>query len=359
MLSKQKALLMLTLAVAVLSACTAPTPSDSAAPIPSETPNVASYGAAPDSRYATYGDYGVILGVTEEEGSVRIVAEGRYGYHMDEDPAIMVEVSVDQNGVISEISLLNMRGQTPGFGELVTDTYLKETYTGLSAQPTMEVDAASGASVSSAAALYAVQAAANYAQQVYGYVAEDHDEDNAEFSAVCPGEYTPVESGAEIDAQTVGSVLYAARGTTAEGKEVVAMKVQSSRKVAARGSADTGFAASFPQPFTMILVVDQGTSRIIAWQMVKDGTNHPEYFTVPDDKIDAYMSVPITDAEVFDDFTEGLVFDIPVERESGNGGYDVITGTSVVYSGATLNGTYSSQMVRLCFMTAARFYAGI
>ena len=319
----------------------------------------AAYGTAPVADYATFGDYGVVLGVTEGSGDVTIVAEGRYGYHMDEDPAMTLSVAIDQTGTIGDIALVDARNQTQGFAEMITDDYLKGAYVGKPAAPTMEVDAYTGATVTSKAVLYAVQAAANYAQQVYGYVADTGGEDAAELNGVYPAQYTAVESSADIDAKKLGTVLYAARGTAADGREVVAMKVQSGKRPKTEGSANTGWDAAVPGAFTMIIVVDEATDQVVEWSMVKDGTRRPEFFAIPAETIDAYREVTVSSPEAFDDFTGGLVFDLEFDKEKDAEGYDVITGTSVVYTGATTQGTFSSQMIRLCFMTAARFYCGL
>ena len=318
-----------------------------------------SYGAEPAAEYASYGEYGKVLGVTEQEGSVYIVAEGQYGYHMDEDPAMTVGVTIDSTGTITSVVNVANRNQSEGFAEQITDDYLAQVYAGQLAAPTMEVDAVAGATVTSKAVLYGVQAAANYAQQVYGYVADTNAADKEELNAAFPAEYTTAQSSAEIDAKKVGTVLYAAEGKTSDGKDEVAMKVKSAVWLAYGGSANTGWDAAEPGPFTMIIVVDKATDQVIAWQMVKDGTTQPDYFTVPDEAIDSYKTVAITGPEVFDEFADGLVTELDVQTEQDADGYDVITGTSVVYTGATNQGTFSSQLVRQCFMTAARFYSGL
>lgn len=356
-LKKIPLLLSAALIAGLAAGCTqsAP-PSETPAP-PTETPDA--YGAAPVAEHASYGDYGVVLGVTEQEDSVYIVSEGRFGYHMDEDPAMTVGVTIDSTGTIVSVVNVANRNQTEGFAEQITDDYLAEAYAGLPALPTMEVDAVSGATTTSSAVLYAVQAAANYAQQVYGYVADTHQEDREELNQCFPADYTDVQSSAEIDEKKIGTVLYAAEGTTESGQNVVAMKVKSAVWLSYGGSANTGWDAAEPGPFTMIIVVDKDTNQVVSWTMVKDGTTAPEYFTVPDERIDTYKSVTIDSPEVFDTFTDGLVYDLDVTQETSADGYDVITGTSIVYTGATNNGTFSSQLVRLCFMAAARFYCGI
>lgn len=89
--------------------------------------------------------------------------------------------------------------------------------------------------------------------------------------------------------------------------------------------------------------------------MVVDGTKTPEYFTVPSKKIDAYKSVVITDETVFDAFADGSIMSLDVELgESADG--PIITGTSIVYTGKTVDGTFSSQLIRNCFRAAAAMY---
>jgi hypothetical protein len=106
----------------------------------------------------------------------------------------------------------------------------------------------------------------------------------------------------------------------------------------------------------MLIIINKDTNVVTAWKMITDGTNEPEYFTVPDESINAYMNVEITSQDIFDDFTEGLVFDLDVEKDSDADGNTIIAGTSILYTGATASGSFSSQHVRQCFRTAAYFY---
>ena len=68
------------------------------------------------------------------------------------------------------------------------------------------------------------------------------------------------------------------------------------------------------------------------------------------------MTVAITSENVFDTFRDGLVTDLAFETEQTGEG-PVIAGTSIVYTGASEDGTLSSQLVRNCFRTAAYFYS--
>ena len=74
------------------------------------------------------------------------------------------------------------------------------------------------------------------------------------------------------------------------------------------------------------------------------------------EKLDAYKEVVISSETAFDGFKGGLVtgkqFDIELDELE----LQVVAGTSWYYTGATVQGTFSSQLVRNCFMTAARFY---
>ena len=70
------------------------------------------------------------------------------------------------------------------------------------------------------------------------------------------------------------------------------------------------------------------------------------------------MDVVIDSEEVFDEFMDGIVLTLDCETEEGPDG-PLITGTSIVYTGTTEQGTFSSQMVRNCFRTAARVYMNL
>ena len=121
------------------------------------------------------------------------------------------------------------------------------------------------------------------------------------------------------------------------------------------GTARTGWDSAEPNLFTMIIIINKDSNKVVAWKMVNDGTKRPEYFTVPEEKINSYMNVEITGQDVFDNFTEGLVYNLEVELEEDSEGNNVIAGTSVVYTGASESGTFSSQHVRQCFQNSCLF----
>lgn len=308
-----------------------------------------------NADFAKYDEYGAVLSAVEQDAAVVIEAEGYYGYHMDENPSMTVSVAISTDGVITAASVTGAKAQTPGFDAMITQEYMDAAYVGKIADPLMESDVVSGATATCQAVRYAVQTAAYYAQNALGYVADTAAADKAELNAVYPAVYETITAEVEIDPKKVGSVLYVAEGVAADGTQVVAMKVKGTDRVAQSGSPRTGWTAAQPDPFTMIIVIDKATSQVCAWQMLVDGTKCPEYFLVPSEKIDAYKTVAITEATAFDAFLDGSVMSIDVELgESADG--PIITGTSIVYTGKTTNGTFSSQCIRNCFKTAAALY---
>ena len=310
-----------------------------------------------DERYALYEDYGRVLSVQETEAGYLIEAEGYLGYHMDQDPSMTVRVEITREAVILSAQVIAAKDQTPGFDQMITQEYMDDQYAGKTADPNMEADAVSSASITSRAVTYAVRTAAYYAQNALGCAADTSAAEKAELNEVFPAAYTTIASDYQPDTKKVGTVLYAAAGVTKSDQQVVAMKVKGAARTSQKGSARTGWDSAMPNPFTMIIVVDRTTRQVIAWKMVVDGTRQPDYFAVPEEKIDAYKAVTIDSETVFDDFLDGLVYGLRMEytTESSDDG-PVITGTSIVYTGATEQGTFSSQIIRNCFRTAAAFY---
>ena len=108
------------------------------------------------------------------------------------------------------------------------------------------------------------------------------------------------------------------------------------------GTARTGWDSAEPNLFTMIIIINKDSNKVVAWKMVNDGTKRPEYFTVPEEKINSYMNVEITGQDVFDNFTEGLVYNLEVELEEGK----EIMIAATVFNGLIRN--ISSQHTRQC-----------
>lgn len=327
-------------------------PSTTSPPISSTEPK----GDEIDKNFEYYGEYGRVLESVLGEGNVYIVAEGYYGYHMDDEPSMTAGVTISIEGEILSIEIIESKDQTEGFPDMITGSYLEEAYVGVRASPILETDVVAGATITSKAVMFAVQTASYYADNVYGYVSDTSLEDINQLNEVFPASYSVVKTDYLVDERTIGSVLFAAEGTASDETEVLALKVRSATRMDFGGTARTGWDSAVPNPFTMLIIINKDTNVVTAWKMITDGTNEPEYFSVPDERINAYMNVEITSQDIFDDFTEGLVFDLDVEKDSDADGNTIIAGTSILYTGATASGSFSSQHVRQCFRTAAYFY---
>ncbi len=176
-------------------------------------------------------------------------------------------------------------------------------------------------------------------------------DDLALMNELVPGDYKAVESSYEVDAKKYGSVLFAA-----EDERTLVMKIQSSNKVNYKHSSDTGWPSAEPAPYVMLIAIDKAEKRVAQSSVLVDGTNRPEYFTVPEDRYAAYQTVVIEDETAFDAFTDGLVYDLDVELSEDSMGMSVITGTSIIFTGVSDDGTFSAQLVRHCYQTAARYF---
>lgn len=343
-------IITLTFLAAMMTGCSGKDkPSTSAPKEPEGEPIVA--------EFERYGEYGKVLKSVPGDGKVYIVAEGYYGYHMEDKPSMTVGVTIGSDAKILSVVNVANKAQSEGFAEKITDDYLSGAYKGLASSPALEVAAVSGATATSKAVIYAVQTAAYYAENVYKYVADTSSEEINELNEVFAANYKTVSPDYKVDAKTIGTVLYAAEGESADGTKVLALKVKSANRMNYEKTAKTGWDSSEPNPFTMIIVINKDKNTVAAWKMITDGTKKPEYFTVPEESINKYMSVEITGEKAFDDFTEGLVLSLDVEKDVDPDGNSIITGTSIVYTGVSAAGTFSSQHVRQCFRTAAYFYS--
>jgi hypothetical protein len=181
-------------------------------------------------------------------------------------------------------------------------------------------------------------------------------EDNSELNALYPAKYSKITTTYVVNESNIGTVLYAAEGKADDGTQVVAMKVKSSKNFNYNGFNSTGWSEAEPAPYTMIIVIDKSTNKVTKWRVLVDGTRKKEYFVVPDKSINSYMTVAITSESAFDAFKDGLVLDLDVKTSKASDGSTIITGTSIVFTGASEDGTLSGQLVRHCFRTAAYFY---
>lgn len=181
--------------------------------------------------------------------------------------------------------------------------------------------------------------------------------DVAELQAVVAGKYTKINTKYVVDAENIGTVLFAAEGTADDGSPVVAMKVKSARKFNTAGFSSTGWDEAEPSAYTMVIVVNKSTKKVVGWKVLVDGTKAKEYFVVPEKKINSYMTVAINGENAFDTYTNGLVLELDVKFDKSSDGSTIIAGTSIVFTGTSVDGTLSGQLVRNCFRTAAYFFS--
>lgn len=180
---------------------------------------------------------------------------------------------------------------------------------------------------------------------------------SSELNAVYAAKYTRIASKYVVDESKIGTVLFAAEGTAADGTTVVAMKIKSAKYFNQAGFTSTGWDEAEPSAYTMAIVINKSTNKVIAWKVLVDGTKKKDYFTVPEKSINTYMTVAITSETAFDAFRDGLVLEINAPLSKASDGSTIITGTSIVYTGASQDGSLSGQLVRLCFRTAAYYYS--
>ena len=302
-------------------------------------------------------ELGRVEAVAKQNDDWLVRAVGNYGLHLDQSPTVTVGVRVHPDSSIAGIWFLDSYAQTEGFPELITADYLQGSYEGEYAVPNMRVKPVTGASYTSQAVLYAVQTAANYLEQACGVVAETTTQELEALTAVFPADYTPASLGDAAVTAKVGSVQFAAEGITADGGHVLAMKVEGAQSFNYDGAYRSPYDSSKPAPFVMIIVCDCDSREVLAYETVIDGTNC-EFFMLPQTAFDAYLGTVIDTAEVYDDFTDGLVKNYDGDWEFSMDDYNrkTITGTSILYTGATVDGTFSGQMLRNCYRTAARYF---
>lgn len=305
-----------------------------------------------------YEDIGEVVLAAKNERGYYLISRGYYGYHLDQNPYMEIGLFITPDGKITHAEKLGEKNQSEGFADFITAEYLASTYGGKNATTDFDLNPATGATATSKAVQYAVFAAANYLKKVHGVSPDTNDAEKAELNAVFAAEYKTIESDYSVN-KNIGTVVYAAEGAK-DGKNVVALKVKGSRIVIANGASYQGWDSQIPNAYTMIIVIDKATNKIIAYSVVTDGTRRTEYFTVPESAHLAYQNVEISAATAFDTFDGGLVHPDYNTSDLYDGNLligEVITGTSILFTGATTDGTFSSQLVRNCYRTAAYFYA--
>lgn len=307
-----------------------------------------------DEANAKFEDFGKVLSVSKNDLGIYVIAEGYFGYHMDENPSMTVGVTITNEGIIKSVSVISSSHQSEGYAEMITQEYLNEVYPDQSANTTFEVAPVTGATATAKAVRFAVWTASNYAEKVFNIKSDTSSKDNEALNQAFEGEYVKLDSGYSLD-PAIGQVLYSATGVSAKGENLIGVIIKSSQVVSFAGTYDTGWESPMPNSATVAIVFSADTNKIVGINLIADGAKAPEYFAIPQEKLDAYKSVAVTSEDAFDAFAGGLVLKMNYELDDFAGD-SVITGTSILYTGATKNGTFTSQMVRNAFMGAARFF---
>ena len=96
-------------------------------------------------------------------------------------------------------------------------------------------------------------------------------------SQVYPAKYTAFKSNYVADPD-YGDILEAARGKTSDGKKVMAVLARSSRKYDQEG-AQAYYESQVPNPYRILIVIDEGTNRVVGSEVIRDGTT-ADVFTI-------------------------------------------------------------------------------
>ncbi|MEG2002636.1 MAG: FMN-binding protein [Clostridia bacterium] len=308
-----------------------------------------------DQNNAKFENFGKVLSVSKSDKGIYVVAEGYFGYHLDENPSMTVGVTISLDGTIKAVSVISASHQSEGYAEMITQSYLNSVYPETPANTTNEVEPATGATSTSKAVRYAVWTASNYASKAFNIVSDTSSKDNEVLNKAFAAEYTKLNSTYKLDS-AIGQVLYAANGVSASGEKLLGVVIKAAQTINRAGSDETGaeWESTLPNAATVAIVFSKDTNKIVGINVVSDGAKSPEYFTVPQKNLDAYKSVAVTSEDAFDNFKGGIVLNV----NDIDIGSDVppITGTSILYTGATTDGTFTSQIVRNAFKGAARVF---
>ena len=299
------------------------------------------------SKYKTYDELGVpneVVAVWKAGNGYVFQTRVHYGADFYEDPVMDVFTGMDKAGLITGVAIGDTVEHTSGFLSLITQDSLNSAYIGSLASSTLTADAVTGATFSSNAVLYGVQAASWYAANVFRIgERETQDIQIKKLQAVVPGTYEKLEIDGTFAADT-GSVQYAARGTDENGKTFHAVV------------AEAAFTPEDPMnnmamPVYQIWIRDEDRTVFQARMLAG---HFYEAFPMDEEKLAAYFGIPLLTGHEYDSFESGLITDAPEF---------ILTSATQAFpdtaTGATPGGNDTSRSVRSCFITAARYYAEI
>lgn len=298
-------------------------------------------------KYKTYDELGVeneLLAIWKSGEGYAFHAKIHYGADYYEAPYMQVYVGMDMTGAITGVVIGEYVDHTQAFVDMVTSDYLAAAYVGQTASPSYVTDSVSGATFTSETIQYAVRLCSRYAQAVLRLLKEEmQDVQMKKLALAVPGTYEKLELDAGFKS-AAGEVLYAAKGTAEDGCAFTALVVKS-------GFVPTNPANNMTLP-TYQIFIDADTHEIFHAEMLTG--QFYEGFEMPKLKLESYYGVPITDADVFDDWMHGLNTDAPeIILTSATGSFeDTLTG-------ATPQGNDTTLSVRDCFIAAAQYYCTV
>lgn len=296
------------------------------------------------SKYKSYDELGVdneLLAIWKSDEGYAFHAKIHHGAEYYEAPYMQVYVGMDKEGKITGVQLGEYVDHTPSFVDLVTPEYLAYAYVGQTASVSYVTDGVSGATFTSDTVQYAVRLCSRYAQAVLRLLKEEaQDVQMKKLALVVPGTYEKLELDAAFES-AAGTVQYAAKGTTGDGRAFTALVVRS-------GFVPGNPANNMTLP-TYQIWIDAATHEIFMADMLTG--QFYEGFEMPQDKLESYYGVALESADVFDSYMLGLNTSAPeIVLTSATGSFeDTLTG-------ATPQGNDTTLSVRACFIAAAQYY---
>lgn len=298
------------------------------------------------SKYKSWDELGAgneILAIYKGEAGYAFHVRVDYGADFYENPSLELVVGVGADGTYKGVIKAASVDHTPQFLDMVDDAYIASAYIGKTVSPSFMADAVSGATFSSDAVLFGMRLCGRYASSVYRLGDKDDvDVQIKKLMSVVPGSYEKAAVNASF-ASDAGEIQYAAKGTTADGRNVAALVVK-----AAFTPADPLNDMSMP---TYQIFIDTDANKVFMASMLAG--RFYEGFAMDDARLAAYYDVEIAGADAFDSFDGGLIVDAPEF---------ILTSASQAFpdttTGATPEGNDTSRSVKNCFVAAAQYYCG-
>ena len=112
---------------------------------------------------------GIIFGGQSGEHEVSLMSSTSVIKVMDKTKYDIIPIGITKEGKITSVTIVKKVEQTAAYAAEVNSDYLDKTYPGEKAEEDIEVAPVSGATLTSKAVMFAVQAASNYAKNQLGF----------------------------------------------------------------------------------------------------------------------------------------------------------------------------------------------